>query len=202
MAAFGVTEKVTHANYDGGQHRTMVSVAAVAHGRGVAGMSSTTEADSASRHGHASNVVKVPLSDVAASQGAADGFTIFAAMPFDPTFDDVFFVGVTSAARTIGGQAIRVDQTMHGRDAVIETQQLIRRCRVVVADLSTGEPDVLYELGFAHALGKPSVQICCTPHDDLPFMVRNRETLLYRPGRTHLLGQQLAIYLTRLLRLG
>ena len=32
-------------------------------------------------------------------------------------------------------------------------------------------------------------------------MVRNRETLLYRPGRTHILGQQLAVYLTRMLRI-
>jgi len=88
---------------------------------------------------------------------------------------------------------------MHGADAVAETQQQIRRCHAVIADLSTSEPDVLYELGFAEAIGKPSVQICSTPYDDLPFMVRNRDTLLYRPGRTHLLGQQLATYLTRLL---
>jgi nucleoside 2-deoxyribosyltransferase len=122
-------------------------------------------------------------------------------MPFDPAFDDVFFVGVKHAARSIGATAIRVDQTMHGRDAVVETQQLIRRCSVVVADVSTSEPDVLYELGFAQALGKPSVQICSTAYEDLPFMVRNRETLLYRPGRTHLLGEQLAVYLSRMLRI-
>jgi hypothetical protein len=170
--------------------------------RGVAGISRVAEPDPEGRRGHASNVVKVPPRVGGGSKPAAEHFTIFAAMPFDPAFDDVFFVGVLGAARVIGGQAVRVDQVMHGRDAVAETQQQLRRCRAVVADLSTNEPDVLYELGFAQALGKPSVQICCTPYDDLPFMVRNRETLLYRPGRTHLLGQQLAVYLTKLLDLG
>jgi hypothetical protein len=169
--------------------------------RGIAGVSRATEPDHPTGHRHASNVVKVSASNVTRTEPRVDQFTIFAAMPFDPTFDDVFFVGVMSAARTTGGRAVRVDQMMHGRDAVNETQQLIRRCRVVVADVSTSEPDVLYELGFAQALGKPSVQICCTPYDELPFMVRNRETLLYRPGRTHILGQQLAVYLTRMLRI-
>jgi nucleoside 2-deoxyribosyltransferase len=84
---------------------------------------------------------------------------------------------------------------MHGGDAVAATREHLRTCRAVVADLSTGEPDVLYELGLAHALGKPTVQICRTAYQDLPFMVRNRETLLYQAGRTHLLGQQLAVYL-------
>ena len=178
------------------------SARSAGHFRGVAGISRTRDSTQVTRHGHASNVVKVSASDVTGdNESAASGFAIFAAMPFDPAFDDVFFVGVTGAARIVGGRPVRVDQVMHGGDAVAETQRLIRRCRVVVADVSTSEPDVLYELGFAQALGKPSVQICCTPYDDLPFMVRNRETLLYRPGRTHLLGQQLAVYLSRLLRL-
>ena len=74
-----------------------------------------------------------------------------------------------------------------------------RNCRAVIADLSTNEPDVLYELGLAHALQKPTVQICNTEYVELPFMVRNRETLLYQNGQIHLLSSRLSIYLQRLL---
>jgi hypothetical protein len=139
-------------------------------------------------------------SDAVRDQPASAGaFTVFAAMPFDPTFDDVYFVAIRAAARAVGGTAVRVDHIMHGGDAVAATQKQIRSSRAVVADVSTGEPDVLYELGLAHALGIPSVQICRTAYEELPFMVRNRETLLYQAGRTHLLGQQLAAYLSALL---
>lgn len=126
---------------------------------------------------------------------------VFAAMPFAAAFDDVFHVGIKSAARALGGEAVRVDHVLHGGDAVAETERLLRQCRVVVADVSTNEPDVLYELGFARALGKPAVQLCSTSHERLPFMIRNYETLLYSPGQTYVLGRQLEIFLRRMLDL-
>jgi hypothetical protein len=142
-----------------------------------------------------SNLADVPVAEGGSSGERAAGFTIFAAMPFDPAFEDVYFVAIRGAVEDVGGTAIRVDHTMHAGDAVAATQEQLRSCRAVVADLSAGEPDVLYELGLAHALGKPCVQICGTAYQDLPFMVRNRETLLYEAGRTHLLRQKLAVYL-------
>ena len=147
----------------------------------------------------ASNVVCISNKDAADADRADAALTIFVAMPFDPAFDDVFFVGICSAAEVIGGHAVRIDQIMHGQDAVTETQKQIRLCSAVVADISTGESDVLYELGYAHALDKPSIQICSTSYEDMPFMVRNRETILYRPGATHLLGRRLGLYLRELL---
>jgi len=154
---------------------------------------------------HASNVVDVDVDDdvVLADGGAGNArtpFTVFAAMPFHPDFDDVFFVAIRAAVRAVGGTAVRVDRLMHGGDAVTTTHEQLRGCSAVIADVSTNEPDVLYELGIAHGLGKPSVQICRTRYADLPFMVRNRETLLYEAGRTHALGQQLAVYLDSVLR--
>lgn len=126
-------------------------------------------------------------------------FSIFAAMPFLPSFDDVFFVAMCTAAKDVGGVAVRVDRIMHGDDAVLATERELRRCKAVIADVSTSEPDVLYELGMAHALGKPTVQICRTEFAQLPFMIRNRETLLYEEGRVHLLTERLSIYLGHIL---
>jgi hypothetical protein len=172
--------------------------------RGVSWLSRLTGAVGVVRH--ASNVVDV---DVDIHEGDSSGrvredarpagFTVFAAMPFDPDYDDVFFVAIRAAVRRVGGTAVRVDRLMHGGDAVAATHEQLRRCAAVVADVSTNEPDVLYELGVAHGLGKPSVQLCRTRYEDLPFMVRNQETLLYEAGRTHALGQQLAVYLAAVL---
>lgn len=124
---------------------------------------------------------------------------VFAALPFDPSFEDVYYVAMSPAAAALGLACVRVDQTYHGGDAVAEAYRQIRACRAVVADVTHAQPDVLYELGFAHALGKPTLQICATGHQDLPFSVRNRDTLLYEQGRTHLLRAHLESYLAVLL---
>lgn len=128
--------------------------------------------------------------------------SVFVAMPFDPTFDDVFFIGIRKAVNAVGACAVRVDQLMHGGDAASETVRRIAVCDVVIADVSGSVADVLYEVGRAHALGKPTIQICSTPYDQMPFMVRNHETLFYTPGRTYVLAKQLELYLSNLMRQG
>jgi hypothetical protein len=150
---------------------------------------------------HASKVLQVPVTPGVEEAVGVPRFNAFVAMPFHPAYDDVYFVGIRAAVHSVGGEVVRVDQMMHGGDAVSETLRRISLCDVVIADLSGGETDVLYEVGYAHALKKPVVQLCSTPYDDLPFMVRNRETVPYTPGRTHLLVAELSIYLSRLLGL-
>lgn len=170
-------------------------------GHHVVGLGAASQAHGERSGRHASNVLQV-RSDLQGSEPVqAPVFIAFVAMPFMPSYDDVFFVGIRAAVRALHGEAVRVDQMMHGGDAVNETLRQIRRCDLLIADLSSGETDVLYELGYAHALKKPVVQLCSTPYEDLPFMVRNRETVPYTFGRTHLLVSELAVYIARLLGL-
>jgi nucleoside 2-deoxyribosyltransferase len=75
---------------------------------------------------------------------------------------------------------------------VEEIKRLITASAGVIVDLSEGQPNVLYEAGFAHALGKPTVHICSTPLTALPFDVRNWNTVPYRRGQTTKLRHALA----------
>jgi hypothetical protein len=111
--------------------------------------------------------------------------TIFAAMPFDPEFDDVFFVAIAEAAKALSAVAIREDKEEFVGDIVEQIKQDIRGSSAIVADLSESKADVLYEVGFAHALGKPTIHICSTPLNKLPFDVRNVNTMKYVKGQTH-----------------
>ena len=118
--------------------------------------------------------------------------TIFAAMPFSRDYDDTYFVAMSHAAAHVDAACTRVDKEEFAGDIVEEIKRLIKASDGVIVDLSEGTPNVLYEAGFAHALGKPTVHICSTPLSDLPFDVRNWNTLAYNRGQTTRLRDALA----------
>lgn len=117
---------------------------------------------------------------------------VFAAMPFSPEYDDVYLVAMTYAARKVDATCVRVDLEEFSGDVVEEIKKLIRGSIAVIADLSDGHPNVLYEVGFAHALEIPSVHVASTDLARLPFDVRNWNTIKYEKGRTTHLKRRLA----------
>jgi hypothetical protein len=117
---------------------------------------------------------------------------VFAAMPFAPQYEDVFFVAMRYAAAQIGAVCTRVDRREFQGSVVDEIQRLIRESIAVFVDLSEAKPNVLYETGYAHALKKPCIHICSTSLEKLPFDVLQWKTTKYNPGQTHKLGKELA----------
>jgi hypothetical protein len=90
----------------------------------------------------------------------AKGF-VFIAMPMnieDPTLEDVHHT-IKDAAVSVGLVAERVDEpatTERITDRVLES---LHRAEFVIADLTYGKPNVYYEAGYAHALGKVPIYI-------------------------------------------
>jgi hypothetical protein len=111
--------------------------------------------------------------------------TVFASMPFKPEYEDVYWVAMTAAAESVGATCVRVDREDFDGDIPAKIKEYIESSVAVVADLSESNPDVLYEVGYARRHGCPCVQICSTPLGQLPFNVRNTNTLAYKQGQTH-----------------
>ena len=126
--------------------------------------------------------------------------TVFAAMPFAGEYDDTYFIAISYAAEQAGAECRRVDRREFSGDIVAEIKKMIAASSAVIVDLSEAKPNVLYEAGYAHALRKPTVHICSTPLADLPFDVRNWNTIAYRRGRTALLREPLARRLKAVMR--
>src|SRR5581483_1823082 len=116
---------------------------------------------------------------------------VFAAMPFAPQYEDVFFVAMSYAAEQVGAVCDRVDRREFQGNVVDEVHRMIRKASAVIVDLSESKPNVLYEAGYAHALKKPCVHICSTPLEKLPFDVAQWKTTRYEPGQTHKLRRDL-----------
>jgi hypothetical protein len=124
---------------------------------------------------------------------------VFAAMPFAGVYDDVYYVAMTHAAKSVNSVCKRVNEEEFSGDIVEKIQSLIRGSIAVIADLSESKPNVLYEIGFAHALKLPTAHICSTDLAQLPFDVRNWNTISYTKGQTTQLQEPLSKRLKALL---
>ena len=96
------------------------------------------------------------------------------------------------AAESVGAVCDRVDHAEFAGNIVEEIKKMISESVAVIADISEGKSNVLYEVGFAHALGKPTVHVSWTPLKDLPFDVSQWNTIPYQKGQTHELRRPLA----------
>jgi hypothetical protein len=124
---------------------------------------------------------------------------IFAAMPFQPAFEDVYFLGMAPASEDNGATCVRIDHEHFVGDVVAEIKTKIRASHAVIGDLSLARANVLYEMGFAAGIGKPIIQISSSPLHELPFDVRNDNTLRYTLGQVHVLRNDLSARLAAVL---
>lgn len=77
-------------------------------------------------------------------------------------------------------KCIRADE-VNGGTALI-TQEIISKLEdsdVILADLTTLNPNVFYELGVAHAFGTNVLMICEEGHD-IPFDLKNHKVFIYK----------------------
>jgi len=118
--------------------------------------------------------------------------SVFVAMPFDITFEDVFYLAAAYAAEQAKAVVKRTDKEPFEGDVVSEIHSCIRKSVAVIADLSEARPNVMYEVGYAHALERVVIPICRTPLNQLPFDVRNWNVLAYSVGNICALREPLA----------
>jgi hypothetical protein len=91
-------------------------------------------------------------------------------MPFEARFDSVYTT-LQQAATEAGMRCLRADDIWVNNHIIDDVINLIWRARVVVADLSSRNPNVFYETGIAHTLGREVIQIAQSI-EDVPFDLR------------------------------
>ncbi len=103
----------------------------------------------------------------------------FVAMPFEGRRTEIYEEYVKEPLKQhIGLECRRVDEITASRQIMRDVWEMLTTCSIVIADLSGKNPNVFYELGLAHVLGKPVVLIAETM-DDVPFDLRSVRTIIY-----------------------
>ena len=117
---------------------------------------------------------------------------IFVAMPFAEQFEDTYYLGIVPTVKRASAVCVRVDQNYLSQQIVDKIHTEIRLADVVIADLTHANPNVTYELGFAHALNKSAIHISATQPENLPFDLRQWSTCFYKFGNIHELVKKLS----------
>lgn len=103
---------------------------------------------------------------------------VFVLMPFDKEFDDIYFLGIKETAKEVGAYAERVDEQIFTEGILERVFNQINKADVIVADMTGRNPNVFYEVGYAHALGKV-VLLLTQKVDDIPFDLKHRQHFVY-----------------------
>ena len=102
----------------------------------------------------------------------------FVLMPFGGWFDKYYEQIYKVAVEEAGLKAFRADDIYRPGTIINDVWELTKKSKIVIADLTDRNSNVLYELGLAHALAKPAIII--TPAEELvPFDLRQLRLLIY-----------------------
>lgn len=103
---------------------------------------------------------------------------VFVLMPFAEDFDDIYKLGIKEAAKEVGAYAERVDEQIFTEGILERIFNQISKADVIIADMTGKNPNVFYEVGYAHALGK-IVLLLTQKADDIPFDLKHKQHIVY-----------------------
>ncbi len=99
-------------------------------------------------------------------------------MPFAGSFDGVWETIIRPTVQQIGDTCTRADDVFKPGPIIADVLDSIRKADYLIADLTSRNPNVFYELGVAHELGKPVILLTQSA-DDVPFDVKHQRYIEY-----------------------
>lgn len=103
---------------------------------------------------------------------------VFTLMPFHNDFDDIYKLGIKETCEKAGTYCERVDEQIYEESMLERIYNQINKADIIVADLTTKNPNVFYELGYAHALNKRVILII-QDISEVPFDLKHHPFIVY-----------------------
>lgn len=105
---------------------------------------------------------------------------IFVLMPFDSSFDDMYQLGIKETIKEIDSDIIvqRLDEQMFTEGMLSRIYSQIEKADLIIADMTGKNPNVFYEVGFAHAKEKLTLLIT-KEANDIPFDLKHYRHIVY-----------------------
>lgn len=109
------------------------------------------------------------------------GSDIFVIMPFREDLKAIYSDRLIPVAARIGLSISRADDLFTNHSIMSDVWSSIFRSKLVIADCTGRNPNVFYELGICHTLGKPVI-LLAQDAEDVPSDIRHLRYLEYSTG--------------------
>lgn len=103
---------------------------------------------------------------------------IFMIMPFRDELNPVYTDHILKVVNTLGLSCERGDDFFSSQSIIDEIWAAICFSKLCIADCTGRNPNVFYELGMAHTVGK-TVILITQSIEDIPFDIRHRRSIIY-----------------------
>jgi hypothetical protein len=103
----------------------------------------------------------------------------FVVIKFTSPFNELYEEVVRPICTELGIQPLRADDTYGPGLIIADVGRQIDEAKLVIAEISPINANVYYEVGYAHARGKPTILIADPKVEKLPFDVSPFRTLFY-----------------------
>lgn len=134
------------------------------------------------------NINKAPISFNVHGAGAAEISNIsviddkpkaFVVMQFTEQFNELFDSVIKPVCESKGLEPVRADDMYTNGLIVNDIIQSIQSSSVIISDITPDNPNVYYEVGYAHAAGKNVILMCDRDREKLPFDLSGFRTIFY-----------------------
>lgn len=122
----------------------------------------------------APNIFDIPTSEM-------EKDLIAVMMPFNDSLNKVYET-IIKSAESQSFRAVRVDNIWENSVIIQDIFELIYKSKIVIADLTGKNANVMYEVGIAHTLGKLVIPISQNIQNNIPFDLQHHRALEYLPN--------------------
>jgi len=103
----------------------------------------------------------------------------FVVMQFTEEFNTLYAEVIRPTCEEFGYRVVRADDFYTSGQIINDITRSIRECTIVIADVTPNNPNVFYEIGFAHGISKPTILLSDRKREKLPFDISGFRTLFY-----------------------
>lgn len=103
---------------------------------------------------------------------------VFVVMQFTPPYNELYRDVIVPVCNELGLDTVRSDETYRPGLIIADIAREIVEAKLIIAEVTPANPNVYYEVGYAHALNKPTILIA-EKTTQLPFDVSPFRVLFY-----------------------
>lgn len=119
---------------------------------------------------------KITVKDIVVKARKPKAFIV---MQFSEEYNQLYQEVIKPVCEKFGLECERADEFYTATPIIKDIINSIKVSSVIIAEITPDNPNVFYEVGYAHAIEKPTILLCDRKREKLPFDISGFRTLFY-----------------------